>query len=360
MRSFLSPPFFSLRRKAAARRWRTVLHAAAFLTPVLLAVVPGALRAQDVRFSGFGATGVRMYDRNPVAEYNQEFFYEGKLQADIALSKKIEAQLDFRGDSDERTVILREFSAKFEYFTYARIKVGNVKKPFSVEGLTDRDEYIPVFDSHIHRRNEEMGYAGRNVGLLVYYNANLEKRPDVPFSYAAGVFKNNSYVTSAYARGSWHTGGWTGSLGYAMLSRSHDDAITTHGASADVGYRGQSFESQVELFFAQDPDEGIRRRLLGESDAVWSSGLRSLTALRFDVDGDIVRVIEPYLLLGWSAADADAARYHRIEVMAGVNVFVDDDVRLRLVADGLLTRDRYADGYSTHGSVFAFEVFVRF
>lgn len=323
---------------------------------VLLTSAPGVLHAQEVDFSGYGATGLRLHDRDPV----QEYFYEGKLQADITLSKKIEAQLDFRGDSDERNVILREFSAKFEYFTYARIKFGNVKKPFSVEGLADRDEYIPVFDSHIHRVNEAMGYAGRSVGLLVYYNANMEKRPDVPFSYAFGVFKNNSYVTSVNARGSWHTGGWTASLGYALQSRGREDAITTHGATADIGYRSGAFESQIEAFLIQDPEEGIRRRLFDESEVVWMSGLRSLTALRFDVGGDIVKTIEPYLLLGWSAQDASASTYHRLEIMGGVNVFVDDDVRLRVVADGLLTRDRYSDEYSTHGSVFAFEVFVRF
>lgn len=319
-----------------------------------------SVRAQEVDFSGFGATGVRLYDRNPVAEFNQEYYYEGKLQADIKLSKDIEAQLDFRGSSDDREAVLREFSVKFEYFTYARIKIGNVKKPFSIEGLVDRDEYIPVFDSYIHRRNEELGYAGRNVGLLVYYNFNGKKRPDFPFSYAAGVFRNNSYVTSAYARGSWHHEGFATSLGYAMLSRSGDDAITTHGISADAGYRADAAETTLELFYAQDPEEGIRRRLLGMEESVFTAGVRSLSALRFDIDGDVVEIIEPHLMLTWYAPEAETGTYHTLEIMVGVNVFLDDDVRLRLAADGLLTRDRFADEYSTHGSVFATEIFIRF
>jgi hypothetical protein len=320
---------------------------------LLLCTLHIPLHAQKVEFSGFGATGFRMYER-------QDFFYEGKLQADIKLSKRIDAQLDFRGDSEDRTAVLREFSVKFDYFAFARIKIGNVKKPFSIEGLADRDEYIPVFDSHLHKRNEELGYAGRNVGLLVYYNADLEKRPEAPFSWAAGIFKNNSYVTSAYARGSWHIGAWTTSLGYALLSRSHDDAITTHGVSADFGYRGEGFESLIEAIMVQDPEEGIRRRLLAQDDMVWSPGLRSLTALRFPVDGKVVEMIEPYLMVGWSAPDAKQSTYHQFEIMAGVNVFVDDDVRLRLAADRFLTRDRFSDEYSTYGSVFSFEIFIRF
>ena len=340
-------------------RLRRSLRYAFCLLWISLLLPHGLTIAQEVDFSGFGATGVRIFDRNPVAEFNQEYYYEGKLQADIKLSKDIEAQLDFRGSSDDREAVLREFSVKFEYFTYARIKIGNVKKPYSIEGLVDRDEYIPVFDSYIHRRNEELGYAGRNVGLLVYYNYK-DKRPNFPFSYAAGVFRNNSYVTSAYLRGGWHHGGLTTTLGYATLARSGDDAITTHGFSADVGYRTGAAETTLEGFYSQDPEEGIRRRLLDMDESVYTAGLRSLSALRFDIDGDVVEVIEPHMMLTWYAPDAAASSYHTLEILVGVNVFLDDDVRLRLSADGLLTKDRFSDEYSTHGSVFATEIFVRF
>ncbi len=331
----------------------------AILIGIVLIPLTVPVHAQKVDFSGFGATGVRVYERNPVAEFNQDFFYEGKLQADIKLSKDIEAQLDFRGSSDDREAVLREFSVKFEYFTYARVKIGNVKKPYSIEGLADRDEYIPVFDSYIHRRNEELGYAGRNVGLLLDYNYK-DKRPDFPFSYAAGFFRNNSYVTSGYARGSWHSGDIVTSLGYAMLSRSGDDAITTHGLSADIGTIGKSAETTLELFYAQDPEEGIRRRLQFLDEEVFTAGIRSLSALRFDIGGDFVEMIEPYVMLTWYAPDIETTEYHTLELLLGVNFFLDDDVRLRLVADALLTKDRFADEYSTHGSVFATEVFIRF
>ena len=326
---------------------------------IMLLPTGHSAQAQEVSFSGFGATGLRLYDRNPVAEFNQDYFFEGKLQADIVLSKDIEAQLDFRGSSDERSAILREFSVKFEYLTYARIKVGNVKKPYSIEGLADRDEYIPVFDSYIHRQNEELGYAGRNVGLLVYYNYK-KKREQFPFSYAAGVFRNNSYVTSAYARGSWHSGPLVSSLGYAMLARSGDDAITTHGFSADITYATDDVESGLEAFFAQDPEEGIRRRETTGEEHVASTGLRSLTALRFPVGGKVVEMLEPYLLFSWYTPDSEQGSYHTLEFLIGINIFLDDDVRLRLAADGVLTRDRFADAYSTHGSVFSTEIFVRF
>ena len=323
----------------------------------LLAASPAA--AQDVDFSGFGATGMRSYNQHPDSKYTQEFYYEGKLQADITFSKDIEGQLDFRGASDDREVVLREFSVKFKYWTYAKIKFGNVKKPFSLEGLADRDEYIPVFDSYIHRRNSELGYAGRNVGLVVYYNYK-KKRPQFPFSYAVGVFKNQSYVTSMYARGSWHAGDFITSLGYSQLARSHDNAITTHGMSFDAGYMGEAFESGIELFYVQDPDESIRRSLLNLDDEVFSTGAKSLSAFRLPIGGKVVHMIEPFLLVAYYVPDSEVTDYHTIEFMPGVNVFLDDDVRLRITADALYTKDRYSTEYNMLGSLFALEVFVKF
>ena len=320
----------------------------------------GTASAQEVTFSGFGATGASFIDRNPVAEFNQEFYFEGKLQADIKLSKKIEGQLDFRGHSESKTAILREVSVAFKHMDKAKIKVGNIKKPYSLEGLMDREEYIPVNDSYMHKRISELGYDGRNIGVLVYYNFK-KNEPDFPFSYAAGVFRNQSYVNSAYLRGTAHfASDFFASLGYATLSRGRDDAITTHGFSTDVGYRAESFESSIEAVLLQDPEEGIRRRLLLRSDRVYTSGLKSMTAVRFNIDADFVKIVEPWLMLGYFAPDIDASASHVLELMTGANVFVDDDVRLRLSFDAVLTRDARSETYSTEGSMVTAEVFFRY
>ena len=39
--------------------------------------------SQKVEFSGWGMTGIKVYDRNILQGYSQEMFYEGKLQSDI-------------------------------------------------------------------------------------------------------------------------------------------------------------------------------------------------------------------------------------------------------------------------------------
>ena len=45
--------------------------------------------AQEIEFSGWGATGIKVYDRNVLLGYSQEMFYEGKLQADIEYNDNI-------------------------------------------------------------------------------------------------------------------------------------------------------------------------------------------------------------------------------------------------------------------------------
>ncbi len=327
---------------------------------LILPLCAGIAQAQKVSFSGFGATGAAVFDRNPVAGFNQEFYYEGKLQADIELSKKIEGQLDFRGHSENKTAVLREATVTFKHMDKARIKVGNIKKPFSLEGLSDRDEYIPVNDSYMHSVVSDLGYDGRNVGVLVYYNYK-EKNPEFPFSYAAGVFRNQSYVTSAYLRGTAHSsGGYSASLGGAVLQRGRDNAITTVGLSTDAGYRDSLFETGLEAVLLQDPEEGIRRRLLAREDRVYTAGLKSMTAVRIDLGGDFLKVLEPYLMLAWFVPDLDVTGSHRFEIMTGANVFVDDDVRLRLCLDALLTRDSRSDKYSSEGSSVTVETFFRY
>ena len=45
--------------------------------------------AQEVEFKGWGATGFKYFSRIRLNGSNQEVYYEGKLQADIEINKKI-------------------------------------------------------------------------------------------------------------------------------------------------------------------------------------------------------------------------------------------------------------------------------
>ena len=80
---------------------------------IILILVPVLSSFPQVEFTGFGSTGILFFERPVAIGASQEVYFRGKLQADIKVNKEIEAQLDFRGSSDDENVVLREFSAKF-------------------------------------------------------------------------------------------------------------------------------------------------------------------------------------------------------------------------------------------------------
>ena len=136
----------------------------------------------QMKFSGYGSTGYKFWNRNPLIRNNQEVFYEGKLQADYKVNKDIEAQLELRGSSEDNMVRLREFSVKFEYMRRMKFKVGNIKTPFGYEQLINREESVFIERSLIHDNLSEFGYTQRSVSLMVYSKYSDED-PDFPFSY---------------------------------------------------------------------------------------------------------------------------------------------------------------------------------
>ncbi len=100
--------------------------------------------AGDISFTGFGSTGFISYERNIIKGESQESFYEAKLQANIELTKKIDAQLDFRANSFDPDVELREFSVKFKYHDYIKVKFGNLNLPFGHEQLVNREDLTTI------------------------------------------------------------------------------------------------------------------------------------------------------------------------------------------------------------------------
>lgn len=84
------------------------------LVPIFI-ILSGSTTAQKIDFSGWGAGGYKMFARDQLNGYNQEAYYAGKIQFNFTYNKKIEAQLDLRGNSVDKSIILREFNVKFKY-----------------------------------------------------------------------------------------------------------------------------------------------------------------------------------------------------------------------------------------------------
>ncbi len=354
----MSPSFGKKEHPGSSHSWSHDIQLKIVFLFVPFFISPGLSLAQ-VSFSGFGATGLKFFNREVLKEYDQVAYYEGKLQANIVVNKQIEAQLDFRGNSEDNSINFREFSAKFEYSKKLKFKVGNLKIPFGLEQMLERDEYYTVDHSYIHRTIDNFGYGGRSVSVMAYYKFS-EKREQLPYSYYLSFFRNNSQVTGAAARFSYHDADWVYSGGYLFQHQGGDETINAQGFSADLSYEVNQLSSSFELFYVQDPIEGIRRRLNGQNEHVFAGGAKSVSAVQFKTGAEIIKTIEPVLVLGYYAPDAAVLKAHTLQTVLAANFYFDTDVRLRFNLDLLLTRNQYTDKYTTNDSRITLELQVRY
>jgi phosphate-selective porin O/P len=340
------PSFLSFRRLLG----KTVLS-----ITLLLAMLLAPAYGQNVSFSGWGAAGAQFFDKVPLLEYNQEYYYRAKLQANIEYKEDIEAQIDIRAHSYDDELDFREYSVKFKPSKFLRLKIGNTKKPFGLEALETRDNYIAIDYSQVNDKLSEYGYAGRAIGMLAYYKYS-KKRPEFPFSYYAGLYRNNSFTSFALLRGSYHVAGMQYSLGYSFHSRGGDVPFQGHAFSADIGYVSGDFKTSIEGFYARDPNVTT----IVDDSSQYALGLKALSSMEFSIDGDFIEDIEPYILLTYFSPNSEELKYNIAVLQFGANFYIEKDIYIRLRADGLFTKEAYAEEYASYGSSFTLEIFTRF
>jgi hypothetical protein len=322
--------------------------------------IPSFVFCQEISWSGFGAAGYRNINRQRIIEYNQEMYFSAKIQADIRINKDIEAQIDVRGNSQDQQLELREVSVKFEYMKHMKISVGHLKKPFTAEQIRNSESLIQIERSYVSSRLGQAGYGGRSVGIRAYYNSSGKKN-DLPYSYNLFLFKNNNLQQGFTARYQHHfDDDLSAGASYFILHSGGDFPIVTNAVSAGLYYYKKDFTGELELVAGQDPVEGIRRKAIKEERDVILGGARGLVALGFDTGADVIKKIEPLLLLSYFQPEMRYTKQHTFQVVAGSNFYFHKNVRARLNADFLFTRNRFFDEYSLYGSMVTLELQVRF
>lgn len=320
----------------------------------------GHLWAQDVDLEGYGAVGFAMYNRNILNDYNQETYIEGKIQAEINYDKYVEAQIDLRGNNADKSVEFKEFSVEFKYLKYANFKFGNYKKPFNYEYLVSRDDLVSVRRSYAQNRIEELGYGGRGIGAMVFYEYD-EENPSVPISYFASVFKNNSDFTGINTRFRLHTSEHLAfSAAYQFQHYAGENPINTSGFEADIVFHKKHIEVSWEGYYVQDPYEGVRRELQGLDKMVGGIGSRFLFAYGIKINERALKEIEPFILAGYYRPDSDVPDNHVLQTMLGCNFYINEDVRFRLNADLRLTKNQFNDKYDSKESMGIIEIQVKY
>jgi len=343
-----------------------------FLLFVLSLIFIQLAISQDIEFSGYGATGMVFYDREILRDYNQETYYEGKIQAEIEFSEEIEAQLDIRGNSTDNAMNFREFSVKFKYAEKLRFKAGNIKRPFGYEQMMNRDELITVDRSVAENSLSDLGYGGRTVSIMMYYNYS-DKRHEFPFSYFASVFKDNALTTGAALRGMYYfSDDYALGASYMFQNRGGWRKMNAHGLGMDFFMQMKKISGLVELFYVQDPVRGLQileqeksRAAAGlpplnADEFVYAAGAKMIWAIELSTDGDVIKKIEPVLLVGYYQPDMAIGGRHVVQTVLGGNFYFHKKVRARLNGDLRLTRSEFSSEYATDESRVILELQVRF
>lgn len=319
----------------------------------------------NVSFSGYGAAGYTFFDRLHLNEANQEAYFEGKLQADIEISKKIEAQLDLRGKSSDHSVNFREFSIKFNFFDFMNLKVGNIKRPFGFEQMVNREELITVERSYVQNRLSELGFGGRNISVMAYNK--YSKDEGIPISYYASMFKDNSSSFGLGTRLRYHAGKTAYSFSYLFQKTGSTPSIYTQGFGLDFAIEKKKYTNSIELFLVQDPVEGLRRKLINEDkketvldEKVYTAGAKILIAYKFPAKYDFLKGIEPMALFSYFLPNMDIKESRVIQALLGANFIMDKDVAFRLNIDLRFSKNEFNDSYTTNDSRAVFEIQAKF
>jgi hypothetical protein len=329
---------------------------------ILFTSLTSFAQAQEVTFSGYGAAGYRILDREALLDANQEPYYEGKLQADIRISKLIEGQLDFRADSRDKRVELREFTAKIELADWVDMKIGNTKKPFGREQMFDQYEMETIDRSFIHRSLSPLGYVDRGVSIMLQRRYKEKKDSgSIPLSYQLSFFKDNSLSYGVVGRVTYHMNSdWALSASVEKQQFGWRESISALGFAADLSYDTKEMKASIEGVMAEDPIEGVRLHEVGIRENVYSAGAKLNASMNFDLGGELFRSIEPVILVGWFAPNTGQIKARTIQALAGVNVYIHKHARFRVNVDKLDTRGVYSTVSSSHDSRITLEFQLKY
>jgi hypothetical protein len=208
---------------------------------------------------------------------------------------------------------------------------------------------------------------------MAYYNYS-EKRLEFPYSYSISLFRDNSNSSGAALRGSYHSGKISYGCSYLFQSTGVNQRVSAHGFSADLQVQREYFRTGLELFLVQDPlpeqqilaqnqvNSQAQAALNPDDEKVFGTGASLLTARAFNTNAEVIRKIEPLILLSLYIPDIDIPDTHVIQTLIGLNLYFTKNVRFRINGDLHLTKNEYneAGDYATDESRVIFDLQVRF
>ena len=314
----------------------------------------------DIDLEGYGTTGITFFNTDYLNHVNNLTYYRGKLQTEIEYGDDIKAQLDFRGDSEDHSITFKEYSIRFEFMDYFWVKAGNIKKPFGYEQLKNRDDLVAIDRSYAHEEFGNIGYGGRAVSLMAYYEYEADEDTGPPISYFISGFKENSQSSGFAARFMYHANEDIAyGINYMFISKS-SMSFTSNAIALDMTIDKKRYITSLEAMIAQDPVEGVIRQLQERDDQVMAFGSKWLTAYKFKFDKKFMVAFEPLIQMSFFMPEMKKPENNVVQMVLGFNYYLYDDVRFRFNGDLRLTKNEYISEYDIYNSRATLELFVKF
>lgn len=304
--------------------------------------------------SGWIRTGLaKIYE-----EREGESFYAAKLQYEIELSKKLDAQIDLRGASTRHEIELREAYFTADVGEGLNLDFGQHKKRFGYEYQKSKENLRTLERTLVYRYLETFGFAGRELNLRYYRTSKEDKRRS---GYSLSLGYNEAHDVNFIAR--WQRLRALGSFalgvnGIVQRDKMDNGAQFVSGFGLDLARDTDAHHLEIEAVVGQDPFQSEFEKVFGEGRRVYFAGGKILYAHRFALSKATARAFEP--VASFLAKDIDQLDRNTIELLAGANYWFSPHARLSANADFVLTNSPNNTNERTlAGSNFVLQMEVR-
>ncbi|MFZ2322451.1 MAG: porin [Ignavibacteriaceae bacterium] len=286
-----------------------------------------------------------------------ESFYRAKLEYKLKINDFTKIELDIRANSENHQIELYEASASFKFSPGVKLEVGNLKKRYGLEEQISHEKLTTINESMINDYLEPLGFVSRDPGVQLYWDDKEDKTTII-----GGLHYNESHRFTILAQikrkglfGLKQVG-----AGF-QLARERDNQLQhTYIASVDAAQDFGSFHSEFEIFTGQDPIESYYRRISGNNGMVNFFGVKTLLAKKFFINSKIFTCIEPLFLGSFLVKDVDEFDVNSFQLLFGCNIYLDEDIRLMINGDLMLTNHDYdKDERTMYGSNVAAQLQIR-
>ena len=319
--------------------YRSVILSSLFF--IFCFIVNSKLYGQDkVSYDGYIAVSARY-------EYNDKYadlFTLAKIEIELELTQDIEVEIDIRGNSNDPVVELKEVHALFKHHPNFLIKIGNIRKCFGIEELTAQEDLYTIEESLISGYLSPLGYVGRDPGIKVYRKY---KDRGIPYSYYFVTAFNQSGIFTLNGRVSYHNLfgscclGLDGIYQHSVSFAENDYPSNIYAMSVDLSRKTGAFYTDLEVFFGMDPIETQLSDYSGDNRDVLFLGAKWLLAYYYGINSTVVKGIEPLFLFGILSPDTRYINANKIELLLGINIYFNEDVRFGLNGDLILANNKY-------------------